>query len=98
MKYAVIIVPQAQQDIEEITYFIALDDLQTAETFVFHFVTTIRNTLSELPESGVLHEGEIRKLSYKRYTVFYRIHEEDKRVEIVHIINLSKPLSERGFS
>jgi plasmid stabilization system protein ParE len=88
MEYAVKIVPQARQELEDIAYFIALDNPAKARSFVKELVTSISNTLSTLPESGVI---------YKSYTAFYRVKKEEKLVEILHLVNLTKPLSERDI-
>jgi|GEM_PF-5236921 len=53
MHYAVKIVPQAIQKLEDIAYFIVLDNPVRAESFVKELVVTISNTFSARPESGV---------------------------------------------
>ena len=94
MEYAVKIVPQAIQELEDIAYFIALDNPVRAESFVKELVTSISDTLSALPESGVIYKTNIRKISYKSYTAFYRVKKNKKLVEILHLVKLTKPLSE----
>ncbi len=98
MEYAVKIVPQAIQELEDIAYFIALDNPVRAKSFVKELVTSISDTLSTLPESGVIYKADIRKLSYKNYTAFYRVRKEEKLVEILHMVKLTKPLSERNIT
>ena len=98
MDYAVKIVPQARQELEDIAYFIALDNPLKAESFVKELVTSLSNTLSALPESGVIYKANIRKISYKSYTAFYRVRKDEQLVEILHMVNLIKPLSERDIN
>ena len=98
MEYAVKIVPQAVQELEDIAYFISLDNPVRAESFIKELVTSISGTLSTLPESGVVYKADIRKISYKNYTAFYRVRKDEKLVEILHMVNLTKPLSERETS
>ena len=98
MEYAVKIVPQAIQELEDIAYFIALDNPIRAESFVKELVASISRTLSTLPESGVIYKADIRKISYKSYTAFYRVRKNEKLVEILHMVKLTKPLSERDIN
>jgi plasmid stabilization system protein ParE len=97
MEYLVKIMPSAQDNIEDIIYYIALDSPTRATSVTKELVTSISNTLSTLPEGGIKHKGNIRKISYKGYTAFYRVKKHEKLVEILHFVNLSKPLSNRGI-
>jgi len=96
MNYYIKIMPQAEQELEDIAYYIALDSPQRAQSFIESLVSSFINTLSVLPEGGVIHKGDIRKISYKHYTAFYIVKRAEKQVDILHIVNLNKPLSERG--
>ena len=87
----------AQDNLEDIIYYIALDSPSRAASFVKGLAATISNTLSIFPEGGAKHKGNIRKISYKGYTVFYRVKKQEKLVEILHFVNLGKPLSNRGI-
>jgi plasmid stabilization system protein ParE len=97
MEYLVKIMPSAQDNLEDIIYYIALDSPTRATSFTKELVTSISNTLSTLPEGGIKHKGNIRKISYKGYTAFYRVKKYEQLVEILHFVNLSKPLSNRGI-
>ncbi len=97
MAYSVKIMPSAEANLENIIYFISLNSPVRAKTFTNELVTSIRNTLSTFPEGGTKHQGNIRKISYKGYTAFYRINEFQNLVEILHFVNLSKPLLNRGI-
>jgi len=98
MDYAVKIMPQAQQELEDIAYFIALDNPNRARIFVKELVKSIRNTLSTLPESGAIYKGDVRKIAYKGYTAFYQVKNDIEQVNILHIVNLTQPLSVRNLS
>jgi len=90
--------PQARQDLEDITYFIALDSPNSARTFIKELVKSVRNTLSTLPESGTIYKDDVRKIAYKGYTAFYQVNHAMQRVNILHIVNLTQPLSVRNLS
>ena len=95
--YELKIMPQADEELEDIAYFIALDSPQASQRFVAELVATYTKILGSFPESGVVHNQDVRKFSYKGYTAFYRIDELKKQIEILHIINLTKPLSARNI-
>lgn len=97
MEYFVKIMPSAQENLEDIIYYIALDSPDRAASFAKDLVASISNTLSTLPEGGTKHKGNIRKISYRGYTTFYRVKKYEKLVEILYFVNLSKPLANRGI-
>lgn len=94
--YEVKIMPQADEELEDIAYFIALDSPQASQRFVAELVAAFIKVLGYFPESGLVHKSDIRKFSYKGYTAFYRINVLEKQVEILHIVNLTKPLFARN--
>ena len=98
MDYVVKIMPQARQDLEDIAYFIALDSPNSSRTFIKELVKSVRNTLSTLPESGTTYKGDVRKIAYKGYTAFYQVKNDIEQVNILHIVNLTQPLSVRNLS
>ena len=95
--YQVEIMPQAEDELFEIGYFIALDSPKNSQKFINELVSAFKNTLSFSPEIGVIHKDNIRKFTHKKHTAFYRINTSKKHVEILHIVNLTKPLSKRGI-
>jgi plasmid stabilization system protein ParE len=95
--YQVKIMPQADEELEDIAYFIALDSPQNSRRFVAELVAVFKNLLSGFPESGLVYKGDIRQFTHKGYTAFYRINTLKKQVEILHIVNLTKPLSARNI-
>lgn len=95
--FAVKIMPQADEELEDIAYFIALDSPQASQRFITELITKFTNILGYFPESGLVYKADIRKFSYKGYTAFYRINTLKNQVEILHIINLTKPLSARNL-
>ena len=90
--------PQAEQELEDITYYIAQDNPDKAIKFVQSLIDFFRKMLSIYPESGVLYKGNIRKIAYKHYTAFYFIDKKQQCVNIIHIVNLGKPLSVRDIN
>ena len=68
--YDVIIMPQADQELEEIAYFIALDSPKTSRRFVTELVSVFTQMLGSFPESGLIYKDNIRQFSHKGYTAF----------------------------
>ena len=95
--YEVKIMPQADEELEEIAYFITLDSPKASQRFVTELIVIFKQMLGSFPESGLVYKGDIRQFSYKGYTAFYRVNKLKKQVEILHIINLTKPLSARNI-
>jgi plasmid stabilization system protein ParE len=95
--YRVVVTASANQELEKIAEFIAQDKPQSSKRFVKELVKAFINSLSNSPEIGTVYQGDIRKLTYKKYTAFYRVNNFKKRVEILHIVNLIKPLSTRNI-
>ena len=88
----------ALQDLEDIFSYIAMDNLERALTFASELKEHWDGVLSVFPKGGKLYNPKkgIRKHSYKGYTAFYHVL-DNETVEILHIINLRKPLSIRGI-
>ncbi len=95
--YNVEIMPQAENELFEIGYFITLNNPKNSQRFIAELVDVFTDSLSNLPEIGSVYQNDIRKLTYKKYTAFYRVNALKKRVEILHIVNLIKPLSVRNI-
>lgn len=95
--YQVEIMPQADEELAEIGYFIALNSPKNSQRFIAELITAFTNSLSSSPEIGVVYQGDIRKLTYKKYTAFYRVNAPKRLVEILHIVSLVKPLSVRNL-
>lgn len=68
--YRVIMTPQADKELEDIAYFIALDSSQESKRFVTGLVTAFKKILGCFPERGLVYRGDIRRFSHKRYTAF----------------------------
>jgi len=97
MAYILEFVESAKLELIDITEYIALDSLPNAERFVASLVEKYTKTLTQFPESGIVYRGEIRKLSFRGYTAFYKIDETNKTVYVLHIIDQAKPLEKRGI-
>ena len=82
----------------EIAEFIARDNPTRAFTFIEELEVFFEAQLSEFPESGRRLEGKkVRQFTHKGYTAFYEIDTENEIVYILYIVNLEKPLAERGI-
>ena len=97
MKFKVDIMPQAKLELVDIAAFIAMDNPTKADEFIDSLVSYFLETLSMFPESGIIYKRQIRKLSYRGYTAFYLINMQRNLVEILHIVDLSKPLYSRNI-
>lgn len=99
MAYTVNISDAADSDLEDIFYWIAQDNMDRAFTFLDELTESFMTRLGTFPLAGevVNEQKNIRKGSYKRYTAFYHVSEELKHVEILHVVNLGKPLEVRGI-
>lgn len=93
MNYIVDIMPQAKIELADIAYFIALDNEEVAKTFTKGLVNHFVSHLSIFPELWENYSWNIRKITHKGYTAFYRIKKQKKTVEILHISNLKKPFA-----
>lgn len=71
--YEVKIMPQADEELEDIAYFIALDSPQASRRFITELVTVFKNLLGSFPEIGLVYKDDIRQFSHKGYTAFYRV-------------------------
>ena len=97
MNYQVEIMPQAQLELLEVAEFIALDNPYKANEFFEQIIKYISETLSLFPKSGMVYKNKVRKLAYKNLTVFYSINETKQLIEVLHIIDLSKPIHVRNI-
>jgi len=96
-EYQIKITPQADEELEDIAYFIALDNPLASKRFVTKLVAAFNKVLKSFPESGLVYKDDIRQFSYKGYTAFYRVNSLKKQVDILHIVKLTKPLSVRNI-
>jgi len=95
MAYNITFSPEAQEELREIALYIQEYDPDKAIPFVDDIIDHFENTLGQFPESGILYLRGIRKLPYKKYTAFYVVDEAHLEVEIIHLIDLAKPLEAR---
>lgn len=99
MTYTVTISDSADSDLEAIFLYIADNNIDTAIAFIDELTHNFLGRLSTFPLTGYLvnDKKNIRKISHKKYTAFYRVSEELQHVEILHILNLRKTLEARGI-
>ena len=95
--YKVELTLTANDDLEDIAYFIASDSPKRSGEFVKELVNVFKKLLEIFPETGRVYKNDVRQFAHKGYTAFYRINEEERAVEILHVVNLGKPLSERNL-
>ncbi len=91
--YHVIISKTAKEDLQEIARYIAKDNPVIAINFIKELTETLEKLLSAFPLSGVPYLGieeDIRSHPYGRYVSFYKVKEEQKQVEVLHIFSASR--------
>lgn len=96
MSYEIRFTEEAKDELIDITEYIARDSLPKAQSYVSSLVEKYTTVLSTFPESGREYKNGIRQISFKGYTAFYSFDENLATVFILHIIDLTKPLDERG--
>jgi toxin ParE1/3/4 len=92
-KYRVKIVPKAEEDLDDIFYYIALElnNKSAAEKMINLFSNKILR-LQEFPFSCSLVEDDLlkdkgyRKLIIDNYIVFYIVNEEDQQVIVMRVL------------
>lgn len=96
--YRVRYTENALNDLEDVFSYIAMDNLERALSFALELKEHWEEVLSVFPNGGTLYNSEkgIRKHSYKGYTAFYHVPDEET-VEVLHVINLRKSLTARGI-
>ncbi|WP_181389807.1 type II toxin-antitoxin system RelE/ParE family toxin [Leucothrix pacifica] len=97
MSYTVTLSEDAFEDLREVAHYIESFAPEKAEMFVGDIIDHFENVLGQFPHSGKLYLKQIRKLTYKKHTAFYIVDDEYRSVEILHVIDLAKPLEERGI-
>ena len=97
MKYQIGFSEEAQDELREIALYIQSYNPEKAEPFVNEIIDHFEEVLGRFPKSGKVYLKHIRKLTYKKYTAFYVVDEERREIEIIHIVDLTKPLDARGI-
>jgi plasmid stabilization system protein ParE len=64
--YEVEIMPQADEELAEIGYFIALNSPKNSQRFITELVEAFTNSLSSSPEIGAVYQDNIRATNLKR--------------------------------
>ena len=96
--YQVRYTENALQDLEAIFSYIAMDNLDRALSFAMELKEHLDGVLSVFPNGGTLYNPDkgVRKHSYKGHTAFYHVPDAE-HVEVLHVINLRRPLTARGI-
>ena len=84
MEFQVSLTPQAKYDLEEIGRYVARTDAVAAPQFCDELVYRVQS-LKDFPRrhGRFTRRPNIRKLPYKNYLIFYKIHEDTQVVEIL---------------
>lgn len=95
--YSVFIMPTAKEGLLEIAEYIAIDNPAKAIDFIDEMMESLINTLSIFPYGGRVVDHldlneEIRMSAYRSYNSYYRIMENQKRVDILFIFNGSRDI------
>ena len=84
--YKIKISKKADNDIENIIAYIALDNPYRSVSFVGELLSSVKSMLSSFPFLGKEKWGA-RVLVCKGYYVLYRVNDEKKEVSLTRIIN-----------
>jgi plasmid stabilization system protein ParE len=85
--YKVIFSIRSEKQLEEIVYYIGLDNLEKAKSFTLEMKNFFINRLIQLPLSGRKIKGDVRMLPYKRYGILYVVDESLLLVKVLHIFS-----------
>lgn len=94
-EFEVVFAETAKEDLENILFHIAEDQLENAIKFVDELISTVVNTLSVFPHCGIFF-GTKQGLDvhthvvHKFYTVYYAVNAELRRVEVFTVFNTNK--------
>jgi toxin ParE1/3/4 len=99
-KWRVLFRRQAEEDANEIWFYIAKDNPQAAEEFLaaFEEASSILSTTPEIGSLRYFYHPELQGLrfyrlkKFEKYLMFYRTVEEEKVVEIVRIVHGARDL------
>lgn len=85
--YKVIFSTRATRQLEDIAFYIGLDNLQRAKSFTAEMRNFFIKRLSEMPLSCNKIKGDVRMLPYKRYGILYVVDESLMLVKVLHIFS-----------
>lgn len=97
MSYSIHFTGDAQEELREVVLHIQTYNPEKAEPFVDAIIDYFTDTLTEFPRSGRLYIRDIRKLTYKKHTAFYRVDEVNNHIVVIHVVDLTKPLEARSI-
>ena len=94
--YDIEITDIAEHELNAIALYIAEDSPQRAITFTDEIIDKFIDVISLFPLSGMKYR-EYLCFKYKRYLVFYKVNEMEKKVYIMHIINSAQYMEYKNF-
>lgn len=97
MSYRIVFSTEAEEELQEIALYMQGYDPKKAELLVNAIIDYFNEVLAVFPKSGKVYLKHIRKLTYKKYTAFYVVNEKLLEIEIIHLVDLAKPLEARGI-
>jgi plasmid stabilization system protein ParE len=91
MDFRLLFTQRALNDLAEIIGYIAEDDAEAAERFGNSVLDHIE-LLSRFPRMGsnIRKRAQVRKLSHSPVAVYYRVREDDRVIEILHLRHASR--------
>jgi toxin ParE1/3/4 len=99
MAYKLIWSPVSRDDLRDIVRFISHDSPQRAESFAYRLMAET-DMLQEHPEIGRSvpeHRSQtIREIIFKPYRIVYRVHHDQKLVEIARVWHAAPALEGRS--
>lgn len=92
----IVVAPKATKQMTELASYLYRQT--QSRVFVDNYMNQLKdyfmNTISLFPESGSCNHAygdNIRKLTYKKHVVLYRINEKERRIEIVNFFRDNLP-------
>ncbi len=87
--YKVEVLQTAEEHLDVIIDYIALESPQRAISFTQEMVEKFINLVSTFPYAGVKHKQHFC-FKYKGYLMFYQVQEEQKQVNLLFVLNSSQ--------
>lgn len=85
--YKVLLSKKAEKQLEDIVFYIGLDNLQRAKSFTMEMRSFFITRLSHMPLSCKKVKNEVRMLPYKRYGILYIVDEINNLVKVLYIFS-----------
>lgn len=87
MKYKIVLSADAKNELEDIGFYIAIDNPERSKTFITELQKHFVARLEDMPLACPKVKGEVRMLPYGRYGVLFIVDEFNKIVKVLHIFS-----------